>query len=189
METLAAPNASSVLDASTVRFVIDPNDLNLILWKAVRKGNLGMAYFALENGADVNRPVKNGTTPLFLSVLLNRPAMIRLLLEAKADGSIRNRRGETPLLRAAFRGFTHAAQLLLEKGSVDPDAANPKGWTPLHKAAFQGHVAVAAALLKHGADPNGLLKTQDGAFTPFKLAQWHRQEAIVRFFKKFGISA
>lgn len=169
--------------------VADPNDLNILLFKAIRQKNIKMAFAVLEHQRDVNRQNENGTTPLFLATVRNHIPMVELLLEAGADVSKRNRRGETPLLRGSFWGYARIVELLLEKGKADPNNAGLEGWTPLHKSAFQGHVDVVSLLLKHHADPSRTVETTDGEFTPFRIAQWYGQEQTVRLFKKFGITA
>jgi len=78
--------------------------------------------------------------------------MVRLLLDAGADLSIRNQWGRTALHVAARRGHEGVARLLLERGA-DPRAATREGWSPLHVAYRSGHPRVVEVLLAAGADP------------------------------------
>jgi len=61
-----------------------------------------------------------------------------------------NRRGDTPLHRAAAKGHVQLVSFLVAVGA-SIDAKNGKGWTPLHWATFMERDKVVARLLKDGA--------------------------------------
>ncbi|KAJ1495999.1 ankyrin repeat-containing domain protein [Baffinella frigidus] len=86
-----------------------------------------------------------------------------------------DRRGDTPLIKAAYKGHVEIVQRLLsERASsgiddldaegANPDIANRLGFTALHLASDQGHTDVVAALIQAGAkslrDPRGMLAVQ-----------------------------
>ncbi|KAI0217868.1 hypothetical protein LSAT2_030329 [Lamellibrachia satsuma] len=74
--------------------------------------------------------------------------------------------GYSPLHRAAYNGYTEAAQILLENGA-NVEAKTNDGWHPLHSACNWDQVEVAAVLLGNGASVNA--QTQGGQ-TPLHLA-------------------
>ncbi|EOD08245.1 ankyrin, partial [Emiliania huxleyi CCMP1516] len=74
---------------------------------------------------------------------------VQLLLARGADANARDKKGETPLLKAAARGQT---ALLLARGA-DANARDKKGETPLLKAAARGQTAVCRLLLQARGDP------------------------------------
>src|SRR3712207_8924016 len=57
------------------------------------------------------------------------------LLSSGAFADARTNGGETPLMRAAAKGFDDVARVLLDAGA-DPRARRPDGFTPLILAAF-----------------------------------------------------
>eukprot|EP00536_Pseudo-nitzschia_multiseries_P016337 jgi/Psemu1/263567/estExt_Genewise1Plus.C_10800004 len=81
--------------------------------------------------------------------------IVRLLIAAGADASIRDPEGNTPLHWAARAGDRATAQLLLVKNSPK-DAKNERGETPLHWAMRAGRVGipVVSILIENGARPS-----------------------------------
>ena len=67
--------------------------------------------------------------------------------------NLRNDKGDSLLMLAAYNGQAEAARVILEAGG-DPELANDRGQTPLAGAAFKNDLAMARLLLQHGADPN-----------------------------------
>ena len=78
--------------------------------------------------------------------------VFRREVEATTDPNAADDQGEPWLHRAAFRGDTHAVDILLERGA-DPNRANGRGATALHMAVMRGRAEVASAMLDRGADP------------------------------------
>ncbi|KAK9796989.1 hypothetical protein WJX73_008667, partial [Symbiochloris irregularis] len=72
-------------------------------------------------------------------------------LLASKQVSAKNRRGDTALHWAAFRGDLTAVEAL-HKADPDLDAVGDLGNRPLHLAVSQGHWAVTRYLLGHGAN-------------------------------------
>lgn len=111
-----------------------------------RDNTLAIHYLFAREHASFEPP------PLFTKVLEDMIAR-----GAPVDG--RTRAGETPLMRAAFRGHVPGCVELLHHGA-SVHAVDVEGSTPLHHAVRGGHPNVAAVLLEHGADPraraNGL---------------------------------
>ena len=82
------------------------------------------------------------------------------LIEAKADVSLADNFGSTPLFAAAQEGRTACARLLLQNGAE----AGLSVWA----AARQGHFEVARLLIAHGADVD---KPSNDGSTPVKAAR------------------
>lgn len=76
----------------------------------------------------------------------------RLILQAGTNPDIRDRRGWTPLMYAASKGYKVLVPSLLEaRSSLDLQAAD--GATALFLAVLQGHEEIAEMLVRAGADP------------------------------------
>jgi FOG: Ankyrin repeat len=73
-------------------------------------------------------------------------------VDAGAPANLRNDKGDTLVMLAAYHGHASTVAALLARGA-DPDAVNDRGQTPLAGAVFKGEDAVVRALLDGGADP------------------------------------
>ncbi len=69
--------------------------------------------------------------------------------------NLRNDKGDSLLMLAAYNGQAETARVILEAGG-DPELANDRGQTPLAGAAFKGDAAIAKLLLDHGARVDGI---------------------------------
>lgn len=76
------------------------------------------------------------------------------LLDQGLPPNLRNDKGDTLLMLAAYNGNAPAVAALLARGA-DPDSLNDRGQVPLAGAAFKGELAIADMLLKHGAAVDG----------------------------------
>src|SRR6185295_9707359 len=115
-----------------------------------------------------------GQTALMFAASENHAAVVKLLIELRADvnartvhyefpkltggnGGIIHDRAEgglTPLFLAARDGATESALLLADAGA-DLKAVDPQyGFTPAQTAIFNGHYDLAAALITKGSDVN-----------------------------------
>lgn len=118
-------------------------------------GQLAVARILIEGGAQVNRPLNDGWTPLHAAVCDGDDAahndIARLLIAHDAQLDARRKDGWTPLHAAAYKGNAANVRILLDaKAALNPmDSA---GKTPLHLAAEQGRTAVVSTLLSRGAD-------------------------------------
>ncbi|HEV2209860.1 MAG TPA: ankyrin repeat domain-containing protein [Verrucomicrobiae bacterium] len=131
---------------------------NTPLSHAAEKGQLVVATFLLENGAEVNAANNNGDTPLHLAAAQGHKAMIELLLDHKADVQAMSHDNEAPtaLHRATQQGFRSIVELLLaHKANVNARASDSSP-TALHLAAARGFKAIAEVLLNNGANVNAL---------------------------------
>jgi len=141
------------------------------LYQAASKGQLRVAAFLLDHGADVN--ARSGAagkiyvdwTPLFVAASRGHKAMVELLAARGADVSATvrtmtgreggNLNGGTALHQAVIKGFQAVAESLLAS-KADINARDADGRTPLHFAAASGQVGLTVFLLAKGADVNAV---------------------------------
>jgi len=89
--------------------------------------------------------------------------------------NLRNDKGDSLLMLAAYNGQAEAARVVLEAGG-DPELANDRGQTPLAGAAFKGDEAMVRLLIAHGALIDG---TGDGSRTALMTAAMFDRTEIV----------
>jgi ankyrin repeat protein len=109
----------------------------------------------LARGANPNRVSDEGRgrTALFVAIAHQNAAIIRLLLEKRADaGVVDAESGNTPLHWAARLGHLAAVEMLLRTGQADVNARNKQGETPTWMAVRHGRAIVLSLLLHAGAD-------------------------------------
>lgn len=82
---------------------------------------------------------------------LGETSRLAAMLEAGLNPNLRNAKGHSLLMLAAYHGHVSTTAMLLEHGA-EVDARNDRGQTPLGGAAFKGHDEVVRTLLAHGAD-------------------------------------
>ncbi|WP_396634744.1 ankyrin repeat domain-containing protein [Maribacter sp. R86514] len=105
-------------------------------------------------GLEPNIVEKNGSTPLHrLAFGTKDAAIIELFLNAGADVSQADEKGNTPFLNAAARNQLSIVQLLA-KNVKDINAANKSGETALMLAAHSNKADVVEFLISKGADIN-----------------------------------
>lgn len=122
----------------------------------------------LQHGAkpDENDQTSKRNAPLHYAVQLKWLELFDLLVENKANPSIKNRESMTPLHFAAKGGSVPLTRALLELGA-DPNAETNKQWLPLHFAANRCNVEIMKMLLNKGSLPDS--KTDEG-WTPLHFA-------------------
>ena len=140
----------------------------------------------IELGANVNKVMDTGGTPLYIAAQYGDEDVVQALIEASADVN----KAEvddcvTPLCVAAFRGHEAVVRSLIE-ASVDVNKAMDNGGTPLYVAARENHETVVRALIEAGADVN---KAADNGATPLIMATRNDHEAIVRALIEAGANA
>ncbi len=140
------------------------------LYWAAFHGSAGVTEGLLKAGARVNaRSGKENQTALHVAVFRGKHAVVKQLLEAQADPSLKTSDNSTALHLAAASGHGAASIPLLLGHGADVEAVNQKGWTPLHTAAFY-HASAEARALLHGNPPASVdPRTPQGA-TPLFLA-------------------
>ena len=146
----------------------------------IQEGRLDLISALLANGADPNArvtgrpprfggaygtpPVASGT-PFFLAAQAHDTDVMRLLIAAGADPTLKANGDTTPLMAAAMMGRQTGASHLPEAGGIravelclmlgnDVNAANENGDTALHAITHYGWAEMGEFLLQHGADPS-----------------------------------
>ncbi len=98
------------------------------------------------------------------------------MLAAGMPVALKDEKGNSLLMLAAYHGNPDCVSLLLEHGAA-PDERNDRGQTPLAGVAFKGYVEIARLLLAAGADPRA---DQGGGRTPVMFAAMFGHREMVR---------
>jgi ankyrin repeat protein len=138
-----------------------------VLILAANRGQLRVANFLLDHGADVNRKY-HGTPPLHMAAMGGQKTMVELLLSRGANVNARDGSGETALLTSARIGYWAVFEVLLAH-NADVNA-RAQGRTALSYAAENGNLEMVKMLLATKADPN-----LEG---PLHFAIWKQNAAI-----------
>lgn len=166
----------------------------------IGSGNLDSLHFIrklVEHGADVNLRLKRSperlgrlnkkqATAFLMACKSADKPMMKLLLELKADPTIPNVDGSTPLMIAAgVATFApgeeagtepeaiEAVRLLLELG-LDINAVDKNGETAMHGAAYKGFPEMVRFLDANGADIEIWNKKNHKGWTPLLIAHGYR---------------
>jgi ankyrin repeat protein len=107
----------------------------------------------LNGGADVNKPDKDGMSPLHLAIYNRHNESAKFLLEKEANIHLCDKEGNTPLHIAAERGNFEAVILLKDKGAIF-DVINNAGMKPL--ALAQNALKTMQDRKKRPGDPSSL---------------------------------
>ncbi|MFO7957174.1 MAG: ankyrin repeat domain-containing protein [Candidatus Brocadiia bacterium] len=159
---------------------------------------------ALEEGADVNGRLKDGSTPLLLAARFGHNSAVSLLLERGADVTAADDEGKTAIVylvehsgdrefrrlhdegEAPEGGWAYdSVQLLLEKGA-DPNQAGRDGRTALYWAARGFDRRMARLLLEHGARTD--IGDAETGRTPLHVAAWYGDADMAALLLEHGAS-
>ena len=108
-------------------------------------------------------------------------AELGALLDNGLPPNLRNEKGDSLLMLAAYNGNEPAVRMLLDHGA-DPDALNDNGQAPLSGVAFKGETAIARLLLERGAKPDGI----GGDRTPLMVAAMFDKVEIAALLLRHG---
>ncbi|MFI9648388.1 ankyrin repeat domain-containing protein [Streptomyces sp. NPDC052040] len=124
--------------------------------QAAGAGDSGGVQRLLQEGVPVDVTHAHRSA-LDLAVVGNRPAVVRLLLDAGADPDqpVGEYSESLPLRYAATRGMGEVVRLLLAAGARPDGRLDEQQSTPLSAAAAQGHVDIVKMLLDCGASVEG----------------------------------
>ena len=105
--------------------------MSIVLFDAVRRGNLAEVERLLSAGADVEARDELSQTLLHYACWGGHPDVVRMLIERGADVGVRDDGdGFTPLHQACFWGHADVARLLIDRGA-DVGARDKHNNTPL----------------------------------------------------------
>lgn len=137
---------------------------------------------------NVRRPhffTQDGATALSTAALNGDEEMTRLLIKHRANPSIRDKVGQTPLHRAASAGATSVVRELVKAYPEITDVTANSAMTALTLAVWREHVETVRVLLDAGASPNAA----DAGFTPLMQACRMRAVELVRLLLRAGADA
>lgn len=123
------------------------------LAEAAMQGNKAAVRSLLQQKADVNASLVDGTTALHWAVRADDLDTTDMLIRAGANVKATDRYGITPLSLACSNGSARMIRKLLDAGA-DPNSASPQGDTVLMVAARLGDTDALIALLDRGAAVN-----------------------------------
>jgi len=155
------------------------------LIQAIINNDHSIVSLLIRHNVDVNRPSgSNRLTPLMYAIDKNDSYIIHLLLDCGADLCVRDKDGNTPLMRHLLRPYhdPYMIRLLVEYGA-DVNTMNNNGSTPLTIVSGWSRRLFADTLLRHGADPNVLDK--DG-YTPLMIASMNGRVDTCSLLLKYG---
>lgn len=112
---------------------------------------------------------------LFEAVETGNRGAVALFIEAQSNIEIRDNRGWTPLMMAAFNGQDDIVSLLIQH-DADVNSTDMDGNTALHWAAFAGHSACAELLIRHHA---GINAANHFGWTPLMQATVRNHPGII----------
>ena len=94
-------------------------------------GNVEIARWLIENGAEINYQDKNGLTALHFAAQEKKLAIVNLLIENRADPNLKDKHGNSPLWTAIFcaRGDFEITKALIRSGA-DVESENNYGKSP-----------------------------------------------------------
>lgn len=135
----------------------DPNKYDLgaadhPLLKAARHGDIEMATYLLEKGADINVKDWKGNSTLSLAAWEGKIEMAKFLINKGVDVDARNEHNWNALMQAIHQGHQDLVEILIEKGSDVNAVDEEQGATPLILAAHFCLERIAKLLLENGAD-------------------------------------
>jgi ankyrin repeat protein len=123
------------------------------LMKASWDGDLPIVQYLLAKGANVNATATDTKeTALMNAVTRGHVEIVKALLAAKADVSLRSRFDFNAFTSAVAAGNEEISGMLLDAGAKIDDGAS--GLTPLAFAVSSGNVDMIRFLAKRGADVN-----------------------------------
>ncbi|MFF9730318.1 ankyrin repeat domain-containing protein [Streptomyces albidoflavus] len=135
--------------------------------------HVAAARALVEAGADPDAQDDRDDSAWLVTGVTGSVEMMRTLLSAKPDQTLRNRFGGTALIPAAERGHVPYIRAALREASMEVDHVNGLGWTALLEAVILGdggadHQETVRLLLAAGATPD--LADRDGV-TPREHAE------------------
>jgi len=162
---------------------VDAMGMSRLDW-AAHFGNVALARFALERGADPNVVSRRlGRTPLVAVITGGKEEFVDLLLRFDADVSISDGDGNPPIRYAVEKGRSSILEKLLAKGT-SVDFRDPRyGRNLLHMAAINGFADVGGLLVSHGCDVNAM---DDAGVTPVSYAARYGNRDIAEFLIEHG---
>jgi len=144
-------------------------------YKAAKSNNLEMLRRAIAEKMDVNSKSEDSYTALIYAAYYGHDEAVKLLLDAGAEPCVGDKKGNTALMGAIFKGVEPVFNLLVDR--CDVNQLNSQGQTPLMYASLFGREAMAQILLEKGANKD--LRDANG-YTAEGLAESQWNQAMVK---------
>lgn len=114
--------------STTTKLLVDKPKIDI--QTAILSDKLDIVKQHIAAGTDINKKEQmSGSTPLISAATFGKTAIVKALIDAKADLSIKNNEGATALHTAAFFCRVEIVQLLLD-AKADKTVKNNFGATP-----------------------------------------------------------
>ncbi|PAU81902.1 ankryin [Halovibrio salipaludis] len=120
------------------------------LYQAADAGHGETVWYLLRQGADPDRGLEGGITPLMAAAAAGRKRIIDLLVRAGADVNARSDAGETPLSYAVLNSQLGATNRLL-RADADVNTVNEEGESLLMRVVARNDLLLAGVIVDAGA--------------------------------------
>lgn len=168
----ATPNQELKATLSQLQAQMNPADFKTVPWAKITS--------ALQQGADPDSTLADGSPILHLAAYAAKPELVRLLLSKGADLHRRNPRGESVIVLAAAGGNREIVELLFAKG-ITLAEAQPMALTV---AASFGRLEIVELLLAKGFPVDMIIDENDSTALMFAAGQSNPE--IVKRLVKYG---
>jgi len=159
---------------------------------ACKRGNMDMAHFLINKGADVNLTDGVwGRTPLMEAISQENWALALFLLKRGADPNLKDRQEKAPLIVAAEKCELEFVRACLDSRNIEVNISNADGKTPVHVSLERDTLApqvrkacrdVARLLLEKGASANS--SDKDGCTSLMRASRNDYPEIVTLLLQK-----
>ena len=143
---------------------------------AVQNSHLDVVKYLASLGADMEIPIHDGATPIFIACYRGNMDIVRFLCSQMVNLERPNANGNTPFAIAAQHRRLDIAEALLQHG-VNIAPVNKKGSTPFFFACQEGNLDVVKFLVRNGAETN----TGKNGISPFHMACYRGHLDVVTY--------
>ena len=177
---------------------------NSIFFTAIENGDISKVRELLKNGTDVNSTNAEGWSALHLAVKVNNPAIVKELLSNKkinmnptlpvdsvfTDSDTKwYADGQTPLLLAAYYGYSDIVTMLLSYGADILAKDSIDDAMAIHIASAKGYYKVVEAILDSAAARNSKIDIVNAGdntgTTPLMWAAMNNQVTVISILIKY----
>lgn len=148
------------------------------LMKACWDGEMDIAKYLLDQGANVNAADDQGATPISNAISRDRPEFVQLLVDHGAKVNIKDIREFTPATQAAAAGNVEIIKILAKAGA--DLTAETMGLTPLMFAVSAGKEEMVRTLVELGAPVNQSPKKMNVGSTALFYAVYSGKADLVK---------